>query len=118
RTTNYDGLAPGIPGWDTAFSQLSPGPFRGELEFLKLPDVTFYRVSANREILARGSHLPGTFGFSVVTQQPVSSIWLGRPLGRDQVIFLGPKGTVDHKTSANYLSFFVEIKADAFLAAA
>lgn len=118
HTSDFDELAQGIPGWDTVFSQLSPGPFRGELELLQLPEVTSYRIAANREILARGAHLPNTFAFSVVNQQPVSSIWSSRPVGKDQVIFLGPKGTLDHKSSAEYEAFFVEINGDAFLAAA
>src|ERR1019366_2095873 len=118
HTSDFNELAQGIPGWDAVFSQLSPGAFRGELELLQLPEVTSYRIAANREMLARGAHLPGTFAFSVVTQLPVSSIWSGRPVGKDQVIFLGPKGTLDHKTCAEYQAFFVEINGDAFLAAA
>jgi AraC family ethanolamine operon transcriptional activator len=113
-TNDFDELAQGIPGWDAAFSQMSPGPFHGELDLLKLPDVTFYRIATNREILARGSHLPGTFAFSVVTQEPESAIWSGRHWNNDQVIFLEPGGTLDHKTCARYLAYFVEIEADAF----
>ncbi len=80
--------------------------------------MTLYRIEANREMLARGSHLPGTFAFSVVTQQPISSVWSGEPLGKDQVIYLGPNGTLDHKTCTSYRAYFMEINADAFLASA
>jgi AraC family transcriptional regulator, ethanolamine operon transcriptional activator len=114
ETDDFDELAQGIPGWDAVFSQMSPGPFHGELNLVKLPEVTFYRISTNREILARGAHLPGTFAFSVVTQEPESAIWSGRHWSNDQVIFLEPGGTLDHKTRAQYLAYFVEIEADAF----
>src|SRR6266705_2868560 len=93
QTTDFDELAQGIPGWNTVFSQLSPGPFRGELDLVQLPDVTCYRIAANREILGRGAHVPGTFVFSVATQQQETSVWSGRPLRNGQVIFMGPKDT-------------------------
>lgn len=118
QTTDFDELAQGVPGWDVAFSQLSPGPFYGALDLVKLPAVRCYRIALNREILGRGSRQPGTFLFSVSTQQQESSIWSGRPMRNGQVTFLGPNETVDHKTCAGYHAYFLEIKAEALRAAA
>jgi AraC family ethanolamine operon transcriptional activator len=118
RTADFDELAQGIPGWDAVFSQLSPGPFRGEFDFLQLGAVTFCRIAANREILARGAHRPGTFGFGVPSLRQETSLLSGRLVHNGQVIFLGPEDTLDQKTCADYEAVFVEVDGADFLAGA
>ncbi|HZY88105.1 MAG TPA: helix-turn-helix domain-containing protein [Gemmataceae bacterium] len=116
RTVDFDELAQGIPGWDAVFSQVSPGPFRGEFDFLQLGAVAFCRIAANREILARGAHRPGAFGFGVPTLRQETSLLSGQPVHDGQVIFLGPDDTLDQKTCADYQAVFVEVEAADFLA--
>jgi AraC family transcriptional regulator, ethanolamine operon transcriptional activator len=116
RTADFDELAQGIPGWDVVFSQVSPGLFRGEFDFLQLGAVSFCRVAANRDILARGAHRPGTFGFGVPTLRQETSLLSGRPVHNGQVIFLGPEDTLDQKTSTDYQAVFVEVESADFLA--
>jgi len=115
RTTDFDKLAGGIPGWNADFSQVSLGSFRGELDLLMLRDVTICRIAGNREILARGAHRPGTFAFGVPSHRQETSILSGRPVRNGQVIFLGPEDTLDQKTCTDYQAVFVEIDCTTFL---
>jgi hypothetical protein len=117
RTKDFDELAQGIPGWDAVFSQVGPGSFRGEFDFLRLGAMNFCRISGNCEILARGAHRPGTFGFGVPTLQQRTTVVSGRPLQEGQVILLGPRDVLDQTTCTDYQSVFVEVDAAAFLAA-
>jgi AraC family transcriptional regulator, ethanolamine operon transcriptional activator len=116
RTSDFDELAQGIPGWDAVFNQVSSGAFRGAFDFLKLGGATFCRIEANREFVARGAHRPATFGFGLPILRQGKSMLAGRTIHDGQAIFLGPANTLDQKTSANYQAVFVEVDHDSFLA--
>jgi AraC family ethanolamine operon transcriptional activator len=73
------------------------------------------RIGANREVLARGSHRPDTFGFGLPIHQHGASLISGRPFRNDQVISMGPADTLDQMTCANYHAVFVEITSETFL---
>jgi hypothetical protein len=117
RTRDFDELAQGIPGWDAQFSQISPGAFHGEFDFLQLRDMNFCRIMGNHEILARGAHRPGTFAFGVPLLQQRTTILSGRPLHDGQIVFLGPKDALDQTTCSDYEAVFVEVDCTPFLAA-
>jgi AraC family ethanolamine operon transcriptional activator len=117
RTTDFDELAQGIPGWDVVFNQVSAGAFRGVFDFLKLGGATFCRIEANREFVARGAHRPGTYGFGLPVFSQGKSMLAGRLINHGQAIFLGPEDTLDQKTCADYKAVFVEVDRASFLVA-
>jgi hypothetical protein len=61
-TRDPDELAEGFRRWELRFRQLGGGPFRGELQFLRLGGNQILRASGNRRLQAQGSLPPGSFG--------------------------------------------------------
>lgn len=115
QTSDFDQLASGIPGWNTAFSQISKGPFRGQIELLNFDGFTICNIGANRQLLVRGEHRPDTFGFGFPDFSSNEVSYAGQKMKPGQVISLGPDECLDQTTCQDYQAFFVEVDSTIFL---
>lgn len=115
QTTDFDVMAQGLPGWQVEAIQMGHGPFDGRMDLANFFGFTFCQLTMNREVLVRGNHRPGTFGFGFPRIQAQPTSVSGRAMKSGQVISLGPDVMLDQVTNSNYHSIFVEIEQDVFL---
>jgi AraC family ethanolamine operon transcriptional activator len=113
-TRNFDELADGFRRWDLRFRQLGGGPFRGELQSLRLGGVQIDWTSCNCRLLARGSAPPGSFGFAPVLPQNEGALWRGRRCQAGQVVTIDPSQECDHLTAADYEFLALTVDGDLF----
>jgi len=102
RTTDFDEIATGFPGWDQRYIQIGGGPFRGHVVLAQVGRFQFFEVEGNRTILARGESPPNTYAFSPVQERNAGALWRGRILRTGMINIRRPGEPMDHRTSENY----------------
>lgn len=109
---DFDHLVHVFRGWDAAFHQLGRGPFRGELDVVRLGGVEVIRVTTNRAIQVGGCSPADAYGFSLVTQANEAAIWRGQRLAAGQLNVNEPAGVIDHRTAAGYENLMLRVDAE------
>ena len=102
RTTDFDEIARGFPGWDQHYTQISGGPFRGRVAMAQIGRFQLFEAEGNRVILARGGSPPNTYAFSPVQERNAGALWRGQVLHTGLISFRKPGEPMDHRSSENY----------------
>lgn len=81
--------------WDVFFRQVSPGPFHGQVEYVQLNGIIFYRESWNLKVVANGETPKGyfMFGGSVSPERTVD--WCGNMATREHLAFGRPSSEME-----------------------
>ena len=80
-TTDVEELADATRPWNTRITQLSPGPFRGVRESVRVGNLVLYREYFNRGTLMRGCSPPGYCMIGTSTNLGPGANWCGQILG-------------------------------------
>jgi AraC family transcriptional regulator, ethanolamine operon transcriptional activator len=102
RTTDFDEIAAGFPGWDQRYIQIGGGPFRGRAVLAQVGCFQFFEAEGNRAMLARGGSPPNSYAFSPVQERNAGAVWRGRVLRREMINIRRPGEPMDHRTSEDY----------------
>jgi AraC family ethanolamine operon transcriptional activator len=102
RTRDFDELAQAMLRWDSRFRQLGRGPFRGEIQLLRLGGIQIFRIAVNRKIHAQGLPPPDSFGCAPVLPANAAAVWRGRQFKVGQTRLIVPHFEMDHVTGDNY----------------
>ncbi|TKC88671.1 helix-turn-helix domain-containing protein [Trinickia terrae] len=65
ESDDVDEHARSMEGWNLHFDQLSPGPFHGSLQEIRVDGVQLLRERVNRALLKRGAAWRGALSFSI-----------------------------------------------------
>lgn len=80
--------------WENILQQMSPGSFHGQVEFVQLNGLLFYREQWNQRILATGTTPKGYFVFGgSLSEESVD--WCGASANREQLAFGRPASEME-----------------------
>jgi AraC family transcriptional regulator, ethanolamine operon transcriptional activator len=112
RTTDFDELAAGFPGWGMRLVQLGHGPFQGRVVLAQHGPFQLYEVERNRVVLARGSSPSGSYEFNVIQDRNAGALWRGRALRPGMINIRKPGEPMDHRTAERYRSTGLTVDAE------
>ncbi len=90
ETNDFDELAAGAGEWDQQFAQLSPGQFKGGLDFAQVGERQIMREYYDKKLRYCGRTPPGTYGFALPFKQAGTSNWVGYEVDDNTVIVQAP----------------------------
>ena len=102
RTTDFDQIAGGFPGWEQRNIQIGGGPFQGRVVLAQFGRFQLFEAEGNRAILSRGGSPPNTYAFSPVQERNAGALWRGRTLRTGMINIRRPGEDMDHRTWENY----------------
>lgn len=81
--------------WEVILRQMSPGPFHGQVEYIQLNGLIFYREHWNQRVLATGATPGGffTFGASLLPGKTVD--WCGGMANRQHLAYGRPRSEME-----------------------
>jgi AraC family transcriptional regulator, ethanolamine operon transcriptional activator len=112
RTTDFDQIAGGFPGWKQRNIQIGGGSFQGRVVLAQFGRFQLFEAEGNRAILSRGDSPPNSYAFSPVQERNAGSLWRGRTLRPGMINIRRPGEPMDHRTSENYRTTGLIVDAD------
>jgi len=81
--------------WKLTLRQISPGPFHGRLEYLRVNGILLYRERWSRRVVGTGETPPGYYIFGGPLLPKTRIFWCGTTLGPTRLAFGRPSSEVE-----------------------
>jgi AraC family ethanolamine operon transcriptional activator len=116
ETADVEEQATLLRGWNQQYQQISPGPFRGELEQIHLDGVRLFRESTTQRVHQAGAHRAGELTMVLPLRLSEPQRWRGMSVGVGDIAFLWGEQEIDMCTPQQCELFAVTVDRDAFAA--
>ena len=84
-----------VQPWELILRQMSPGPFRGRIEYVRVNGILFYRERCTRRVVATGTTPPGYFVFGSPSSQSAPIDWCGGKIHPGRLAFGRSSSEID-----------------------
>ena len=81
--------------WELLLRQMSPGPFRGWIEYVQVNGILLYREHCTRRVMATGSTPPGCFVFGSSSSPRTRIDWCGAKIAPGLLAFARASTEID-----------------------
>ena len=85
--------------WQVRFDQLSPGPFRSQIEYVRAGGLMFYRQHWNRRMHVTGASPAGYLAIGATASPESHVTWQGDELGPGYLAFSHPSEEIEFWTA-------------------